>query len=159
MEVLSKITIKGVCGNIDDLAKTLKGPISLCTIIGVVRSFEETHSNYGLSYRFNGDFKAINMLTNEQYFSGSCFLPAIAESLVHGQLDPMGINALQMAFTIGIKPANNKVNYEYTVKPLIQPAENNPLAALEKKISMGIPSMVDTSTKPEKITHINQVEF
>lgn len=148
MEILSKITVKNVCGNIDEIAKTNKRPVTLCQIIGMVRSYEEVKGVYGISYRFTGEFKATNLITQEKFFSGSCFLPGLAESLVMGQLEDGTNNALQIAFNIGIRPADNKVGYEYTVKPLIEPAENNPLAMLENKIN-----------NPKGITHVDQIDI
>ena len=129
MEILNKITVKAVCGELK-----CDKPQDLCVIIGVVRSSEEVKGIYGTSHRLVGEFKATNLKTQETFFSGNCFLPAIAESLVIGQLDVD--NAIQIAFKIGIRPANNKAGYEYTVKPLIEPAQNNPLAMLESKISV-----------------------
>lgn len=138
MEILNKITVKSVCGNISETAKAMQfdEQRDLCMVIGVVKSSEVVKSQYGESHRLIGEFKAVNLATQEQFFSGSCFLPAIAESLVIGQMDNTIENALQIAFKIGIKKAENKVGYEYTVKPLIKPAENNPLSSLESKIKV-----------------------
>lgn len=136
MQILNKITIKAVCG---ELKGKLNGnaEMELIKVIGNVKNREEIKGQYGTSWKLKGEFKATNIETNEEYFSGACFLPGLAEELVIGQMDDIGDNSIQFAFIIGIKAAENKVGYEYVVKPLIKPAENNALALIESKIKDG----------------------
>lgn len=127
--------MKSVCGDMEGVLEAKKvSDLDIMKVLGVVKEKEAVTGQYGTSYRLKGEFKAHNMITKEEFYSGSCFLPGLAEDLVTGQLDPHGENALQFAFIIGIKAAKNKVGYEYSVKPLIKPAENNALLLIEKQI-------------------------
>lgn len=134
MEILNKITIKGVCGELEDKLGDNKD-MNVAKIIGIVKDKEAVVGQYGTSYRLKGEFKATNLMTKNEYFSANCFLPGLAEDLVVGQMDPQGENAIQFAFIIGIKAAKNKVGYEFTVQPLIKPAENNALMLIEKQMA------------------------
>lgn len=135
MQILNKITMKSVCGELQGILEARQATdIDTMTIIGVVKGKEEVPGQYGISWRLKGEFKAKNMMTKEDFYSGSCFLPSLAEDLILGQMDPQGENALQFAFVIGIKAAKNKVGYEYSVKPLIKPSDNNALMLIEKQI-------------------------
>lgn len=133
MEILNKITVKGVCGELEGKLGDLK-EMAVMKIIGVVKDKEEVKTQYGTSWRLKGEFKATNMQTKTEYFSANCFLPGLAEDLVVGQMEPHADNALQFAFVVGIKAAKNAKGYEYSVIPLIRPAENNALMLIEKQM-------------------------
>jgi hypothetical protein len=133
MEILNKITVKGVCGELENKLGDLK-EMAVMKVIGIVKDKEEVKGQYGTSFRLKGEFKAINLSNKQEYFSANCFLPGLAEDLVIGQMDPQGDNAVQFAFVIGIKAAKNKVGYEFSVMPLIKPAENNALMLIEKQM-------------------------
>lgn len=134
MEILNKITVKGVCGELEGKLGDLK-EMAVMKVIGIVKDKEEVTGQYGVSYRLKGEFKAIDMMTKNEYFSANCFLPGLAENLVINQMDPQGDNAVQFAFVIGIKAAKNKVGYEFSVMPLIKPSENNALMLIEKQMA------------------------
>ncbi len=141
MQILNKITVKAVCGELKNLftleEKQAGKDRDIMKVIGNVKNREEIKGQYGTSWKLKGEFKAVNIQTGEEFFSGACFLPGLAEELVIGQMDDIGDNSIQFAFIIGIKPAENKVGYEYIVKPLIKPAENNALTLIESKIKEG----------------------
>lgn len=133
MQILNKITIKGVCGKLENYPNMEEG-VDLIQVIGNVRDKEEIKTQYGESWKLKGEFKAINLTTKEDFFSAACFLPSLAEQLIVNQLELVEGGAVQFAFVIGIRSAKNAVGYEYTVKPLIAPAENNALTLIEKQI-------------------------
>lgn len=139
MELLNKITIKGVCGELEGAVTESKPTLDIVQIIGIVKDKEEIKGQYGVSWKLKGEFKAVNLVTKDQFYSANCFLPGLAQDLVLSQLQDIGDNAVQFAFVIGIKYAKNKVGYEYLVKPLIKPAENNALTLIENQIKTAIP--------------------
>lgn len=134
MQLLNKITIKGICGDLEGAVTEQKPNLDIAQIIGIVKDKEEIKGQYGSSWKLKGEFKAVNLVTKEPFYSAACFLPGLASDLVVNQLQDVGDNAVQFAFIIGIKYAKNKVGYEYSVKPLIQPAENNALTLIENQI-------------------------
>ena len=136
--LVNKITMKSVCGApemqsveiVDEsgVKKTvLRGVERLyMRVVGVARGSENITSQYGDSIKFLGDFRAINIQTGEVFNAGNVFLPNIAESYVYNALEAVkhaeGFSGLELAFDIGVKPASTPMGYEYTVKPLIEPA-------------------------------------
>ncbi len=150
MQLLNKITVKAVCGDLEDAVTAERPSLDIMQVIGVVKDKEKITGQYGDSYKLKGEFKAVNMVTKEPFYSANCFLPGLANDLVVNQMDGTSDNAIQFAFVIGIKYAKNKVGYEYSVKPLIQPAENNALNLIENQIKSNNPNGI---TSPEDIQH------
>lgn len=135
MQIVSKISPKSVCGELKGTLENLgKQELDVMRVIGITKKKEAFTGQFGVSWRLQGEFKALNLTTKEEYYSPECFLPGLAESLITNQMDDAGENAIQFAFIIGIKAADNKVGYEFTVKPLIKPAENSALAMIEKNL-------------------------
>jgi len=142
MQLLNKITIKSVCGDLENAVTPDKPNLNIVQIIGIVKGKEKIPGQFGESTKLKGEFKAINLVTKEEFYSANCYLPGLASDLVENQLDPVSDNAIQFAFIIGIKYAKNKVGYEYTVQPLIKPAENNALTLIENQIKVTDPSQI-----------------
>lgn len=145
MQLLNKITIKSVCGELEGAVTEAKPTLDIAQIIGIVKEKEEIKGQYGSSWKLKGEFKAINLITKEPFYSANCFLPGLASDLVVNQLQDVGDNAVQFAFVIGIKYAKNKVGYEYSVKPLIKPSENNALTLIENQINNNPGGITDPS--------------
>ncbi len=138
MKLLSKISIKAVYGNIDIKKLTEVGEMPLVRIMGIANGTKTGQSNFGEWTAFTGNFKAINLETGADYRSGKAFIPAIAENLVVGALGDANADSVQFAFDIGVKSVKDrqgKDSYEYTVTPLVEAADNDPLSELEKKVS------------------------
>lgn len=128
MKLLSKISVKTVCGNVKELPNE-----NLMRVIGIAKGTFTGTTNFGEYVGFKGQFKAINLATGEEFSSGKLFLPEIAQNLVEGALSET--ESVEFAFDLGKKEADNAVGYEYTIQPLIEAKENNPLALLEQKLS------------------------
>lgn len=133
MKILSKISPKAVCGELKGRLGDQKD-MNVMQVLGIAKTKEVYNGTFGESWRIKGEFKALNLMTKEEFYAGECFLPGLAESLIAGQMDDASDNAIQFAFIIGIKAADNKVGYEFTVEPLIKPAENSALAMIEKQL-------------------------
>jgi hypothetical protein len=57
--------------------------------------------------------------------------------LVEGALGGENTEGVQFAFDVGVKPTKDrqgKDSYEYTIKPLVEAQDNDPLAILEKQL-------------------------
>ncbi len=149
VELLSKISVKTVYGSINVKKLHEEGAKSIVRVIGLANGVQTGESAYGTWTAFKGNFKAINLETGETFSSAKVFIPAIAQNLIEGALSNASNDAVEFAFDIGIKPAKDSKgadSYEYTVKPLIEASDNDPLAALEKRLSA--PALEDkTETK------------
>lgn len=135
--LLKKIAAKQVCGTF--VAPKIGEEQELMIIMGYAKSMEKKATNYGDSTAFHGDFKAINTITGEAYRSGTCYLPDVASDMLE---NIMSSNAGTVEFgfkisIIGVKGRNpgEDGKYEYRCKPLLESAENDPLKALEGKIT------------------------
>lgn len=143
MELLGKISVKSVYGSINVKELHEKNePKQIMRVLGVVNATKLITTNFGDSIAFIGNVKAINLETGQQFGSGKAFLPNIAANLVEGALNGENNNGIQFAFDVGVKPVmdrQNKPSYEYTVTPLMETQDNDPLSLLEKQISEKTP--------------------
>lgn len=132
MNLLGKISVKNVCGKITVKKDDEERP--LMQVMGIVTGSMIKSSQYGDSIGFKGQFKATNVETGEVYRSGVCYLPGVASDLVAGGMGE-GVNSLEFAFGISVKPADNPIGYEYIVASLLDVSESDPLEALEGKLN------------------------
>ena len=142
--LLSRITIKTVYG---DITKPTK-ETHLMRVYGQCTGFKTASSQYGDSLGFMGQFKAINAVTGEAFTASKCYLPKIVETALGAALQAPDSEAVEFAFDISIKPAQNAFGYEYVVRPVIQPKESAVMAALEAE--MGMLQLDDKSTGGKK---------
>ncbi len=146
VELLSKISVATVFGKV----KKPEAPVGLVRVIGIANGVKTGQSQYGDWTAFTGDFKAFNLENGKEFRAGKVFLPAIAQNLIEGALANADAESVQFAFDIGIKPADTQAGYEYTVTPLVEARDNDPLAALEEKVGK-LPALEDKSeTKSKK---------
>lgn len=128
MRLLKKISVSTVCGKIED-----KTERALLHVYGVTHGVKQGQSDYGPWISFVGNFAAVNLETGEEFRAGKLFLPEIAEIMLHSQLAEA--DSVQFAFEIGIiESKKSAIGYEYTVKPLVKPQENDPLLAMKKQL-------------------------
>lgn len=139
MQIVNKITMKVVMGrDVKDFVIENE-QIDLVQIVGMAKKKEVFKSTFGgkveESWCIHGEVKAINLQTREEFYSPNrCFLPPLAADLLAAQLDDTDNNCVKWAFVLGVKWSKSQVGYEYTVKPLLKPAENNTLDNIEKEI-------------------------
>mgnify|MGYP003395285132 CR=1 FL=1 len=127
--IISKISIGKIVGK-------MKAPTEktyVMQVYGVANSSEKGISTIGEYTKLVGRFRATNLTTGEMFEAGECYLPNIALNLVLGALD--GTKGVEFAFNIGIYPAENPYGYEYCCDPLMDAAENDPLAIMSKKLA------------------------
>lgn len=89
-----------------------------------------------------GQFEAANLMTGEISRSGQCFLPQFAIDMVAGQFSE-NVERVKFGFEIGCKfNAEAPGKYEYVVSPLIDVAEDDPIALIAGEIN-----------KPKQLEH------
>lgn len=133
-KILKKITVKGVCGEIEKPEKE----IGLMTVYGLANSGTPDSSQYGDYVRFNGQFEAVDHKTGELFQSGTMIIPGIGEVLLYGALSNIGEDggSLRFAFEFGIKPSKSPTGYDYTLKPLTESNASDPLADLRAQLKL-----------------------
>lgn len=141
IETLKKLTMKAIEAqpSLDDLAKLEKqgkgASIDVADIFGIAMKFKPGESAHGAYIRFAGRFKATNLRTKKVYESGAFLAPKMIEESLWAVMKAEEVNEVQFAFRIGVKfdPAA-ATKYVYTATALTKPAENDPLAMLEKQV-------------------------
>ena len=131
------------------------GPVA--HIYGSARNYLVGSSTYGEFTKFRGDFEAVNLSTGENYRSQNLLLPDIAAGLLVAALHAAGAKhgttktattpenpgepataPVEFAIEIGVrKTASNKPGgrgYEFTLRPLVETRDSDPLAALRKHV-------------------------
>lgn len=138
IELLSKLSLKSVYGAVN--IKVLhegKKTIHLMRVLGIASGVKTGSSNFGDWLAFTGNFKATNLETGAEFRSGKIFLPTIASGLIEGAIQQAETDSVQFAFDIGVKPVQDrqgKDSYEYTVTPLVEAQDNDPLKQLENTL-------------------------
>lgn len=135
MELVKKITMAGILGNIKQIVKPMKEGETkdLMLIIGIANGTKEGESDFGHYIGLRGQFKVTNLISNKKYVSSVAFLPPVANDLILGQLRPD--QEVEFAFIISVTESIDiQIGYFYSCKPLVEPSENNPLNLLEKKV-------------------------
>ena len=147
--LLKKLSVKNICGTIKSPAPGIEQ--KLVIVMGYAKGSEIKKTTFGDSIGFHGDFKGIDIETGEEFRSGVCYLPDVAESLIENALDDHE-GVVEFAFEIGIvgvapRTPGEEGKYEYRCKPLMKASENDPLAQLETRLKQGL---LDAPKKAEK---------
>ena len=146
--IINKITVKHVCGNIKNIAKQLeegeKRP--LMRVMGIVRKIEHGDGDYGPWAKFKGSFEAIEIATGEVFKSTACLLPPVAAELIEEAFEAEGVESLEFAFDIVLQEdGSSSVGYQYQVDQLIESGENDPMEQLSKSINKALPQLPSPS--------------
>tara|TARA_R110000772_G_scaffold39159_1_gene92216 strand:- start:626 stop:1084 length:459 start_codon:yes stop_codon:yes gene_type:complete len=147
MKLLSKINAKDVIGSKigkkTEITKLIaSGALLGFNVYGLVKSKYTVTTQYGDAIGFKGGFEAANFEDGEISRSGKMFLPAIAGDLLEQAVDSMTEDQteLKFGFKIGLK-ASEKGNtgYEFTVEPLIDTTENDPISDMRSEFALPAP--------------------
>lgn len=137
MEILNKITMKGICGELKGLLGT-KEAMDIVQVIGYVTGEVkgDKPTMYGDNIWLTGEFKAKNLLTNASYYAPKLYPPNTMHNILSAQLKGMEQPKIQFAFVIGLKKDDKaRDGYAYTTRSLIEPEEDNdPFALIENRI-------------------------
>lgn len=141
-EAVTKLTMKTMEAQptLDLLAKLEKKGGKeihpLVRVFGICKRFKPGESDNGPYIRFVGQFKGINLDTKKEYVSGAFLAPKMIEEALWGVMKDQELNDVQFAFEIGCKfEATAATKYVYTAQSLIKPAENDPVALLERQVA------------------------
>ena len=121
--------------------------VAIVRVVGEVKKFQTGQSNYGEWVAAIGNHAVTDLRTREEIRTPKIFLPDAAMNLLEGSMPDRG--SMAYAFDIGVQEptGTSTVGYEYTVTPLIKPAENDPLTALMASVEANSPLSLP---KPEK---------
>lgn len=144
MEIINKITMKAIMGSdIKPLllqgAKTIEEakPIDIVLLYGFAHKElkKEKDTQYGPNLYISGEFKAKNLLTSKEFYSTQLYPPGVLHDMLVAKLNTVD-PPVQFAFIIGLKYSKlSGKEYEYTIRSLIEPKEeNNPFALIENQI-------------------------
>lgn len=137
MEIVSKLTLKTI--GAQPKPHSVKENTALASVYGRVRGKKVGQSTFGDFIKFEGEFEGVNIATGEVFRSGALILPKVLESLLAGAVD--GENTVDFAVEIWAKPSEKgNTGYEYGVKPLIEPAASDELAALRNQVKAALPA-------------------
>lgn len=131
--ILAKITPKTINGGKKVKRPEETDPVKwMYRIVGVATGSRTGEGTYGQWVGLEGTFQALRYEDGAVFRAGQCFLPQVALNLVLPVLKVN--NAVEFAFNVGIQFADSQIGYEYTVEPLIEAEENDPINNLLKKI-------------------------
>lgn len=154
MQIVRKITLKGVCGKVD-LEKLLKAPgkrMELMKVFGVARKAAPGSTAIGDFVRFSGSFRAVNSVTGESFQAGGMILPPIAQDLLAGALEGDGVEDVNFGFSVAVHyDADAIAKYVYEVESLLPPAQDDPLERLGAALGVSVaPALENKETEGAK---------
>lgn len=138
MKLVKKVSAKTVVGaNIKKLLDKSGENTPLYTVIGIATGIKTGISTYGDWACLTGQFRATNMITGELFQGSHMFLPDVAHDMAAVALSSDGVESIEIAFEIGaaLTDAEDGAGYEYSVRPLIETQEADPLAAIEDRVA------------------------
>jgi hypothetical protein len=145
IEQLRKITIKncGATPTMEQLAtlekKGGKATLDILDVFGIATKFKPGQTDVGEYVRFLGAFKASNLVTGDVFTSAVAIFPKVIEEPLWAAMGDEEVNNVQFAYRIGVRfDASAATKYVYTATPLTKPAENDPLAAFERSVTLAL---------------------
>lgn len=151
--LIKKVTVKTVFGDPKKYIRDngLKASVAIVRIVGIATRLVTGESDYGPWVKFKGNFKATNLLTGEEFRSGSCLMPEVASDLVEGAMCGEGVDGVNFAFDILLVPDDSSATgYVYQAEPLIDYTESDPLALLESQVAARLDAPAPEKGKGKK---------
>ena len=115
------------------------GEQHLLRIIGMTNLTKSDVGDNGPYTAFHGAFEATNISTGEVYTASVCFLPESVTGILSVAVNAEAGRNVEFAVDLGCKPANTNIGYEYTITPLIESEELNPLRHLKTLLAKTAP--------------------
>jgi hypothetical protein len=139
-ELVRKISPKTVIGKVRAPEKA--GP--LYVVIGNTHGVKHGTGDNGPWVAFLGSFEATRLADGKVFQAGQCFVPKAVEDLLVSAVTQAQKGdesaTVEFAIEVGIKPAENVIGYEYTVKNLVKPSGADPLLALRQRVLAALPA-------------------
>lgn len=150
MKLLQKLSYKTVVGKVNrrELPED-KSDLLVMRVIGQASKSITVNTDFGASIGFIGNFEATNVITGEVFRSGKMFLPPVAANLLDGAVAAANGGAVDFAFDIGVKEADNQIGYEYTASPLIEAGANDPISILKANLIKNAPALPAPTKAPQ----------
>lgn len=149
-KLLRKLSIAGING-VRGGFKDIKEKIRVATIIGLANGYKEKVSEtMGVSYAFNGEFRAINR-DGEACMAPVCYLPDPAQGLLREALDDENrIGAVQFAFDFFAVPDDTAIKgYVFECVPKIEPKVSDGLKQLADSVGVATPALEGPKAESE----------
>lgn len=144
MQLLKKISIKEVCGDVsaimrDAMKNNAEFPKEICQIFGIAASTFEGVGGPRNSYEgLNGNFEAINLITGEDFQGYKCFLPDQGLGFVRSLLLGSEGKPVEFGVSIAIQEpsrSGSQMMYEYVVKPIGKAERSERLKNLRQRLT------------------------
>lgn len=152
-KLVSKLSMKGI-GAQPPRHSIAEGEHKIIAVIyGHAHKHDVVTTTFGDSVRFHGAFKALNSSTGEYYSAGKCFLPDVVTELLVNAIDnmPESATSVEFALEIGVEYSEKgNTGYVYTVRPLVELKESEPLLALEQVVLANMKALPAPEEKAEK---------
>lgn len=141
VSLVGKITVKNVFGSKGEILKLVMGDQDeshlLMRVAGIATETFSGEGDLGPYVGLKGQFMATNMVTGARFRSGKCFLPATAVDLISGAVSANPGGAVQFGFDVlAHYDESAATSYVYDVVPLMDIAENDPLAQLAAQVGV-----------------------
>lgn len=148
MELLRKITIGGI-NNVRKGFKGVKEKQFIARCMGIARGFDVVpHVQYGDSYKFNGEFRAVNQ-DGEESAAPVIYLVKPVDEMLRDQIKAAEGKPVNFAFDIFLVPdEGSERGYQYRVQPLMETAPSDPLAELMKQVTLPPPVKAKQAALP-----------
>lgn len=150
MQYLKKLSVKKVCGRPEFEKGSANGTeISLMQVFGQATGTKGGTSDYGDWECLLGSFEATNMETGETFRAAQLFMPDVAHEPIAQAVKLASNGIVDFAVEIvAVKDAESSVGYVYSMKPLIQAEESDPIRILREKAQKQLAA--PTEEKPKK---------
>ena len=135
MKLLKKISI-GTVNNVRGGLKDITGRVRIITIAGIANGYKEkTSETMGISYAFNGEFRAINR-DGEEAAAPVAYLPEPAQGLLKAQLDSVERGTtVEFGFHFfAVEDATAIKGYYFECVPLMEARASTALESLTAKL-------------------------
>jgi hypothetical protein len=142
--LIRKISAKTVCGKIEKPVP--KKGVQLFIVGGIANKVRTGDSQYGTWTALVGQFEATNIATGEVFIAPQCFLPEPMNGMIAASLEMVDEegkrvnNSIQFAVEVGVKFAENQIEYEYTATEIMKSDAADPLASIREHISKVLPA-------------------
>jgi hypothetical protein len=152
MEQLRKITLRNIGLDQATINAALDGQTkaALANVAGIVSAGKPGQSDKGEYLKLIGEFRAINLLTGEQFSSAACILPNFIADQFRPVLEQNG--SVEFALQIGARVNDRSVTgYEFTVTPLVESRSSDRMAELIQAATASLPAPTMERAKPSSV--------
>lgn len=135
MKYLKKLSVKKVCGRPEFEKGSADGTeISLMQVFGQATGTKGGTSDYGDWECLLGSFEATNLENGDTFRAAQLFMPDVAHEPIAQAIKLATNGIVDFAVEIiAVKDSESSVGYSYSMKPLVDAEESDPLKILREK--------------------------